>query len=268
MMKKIAALALLLCLICSTALAKDPTPTPPPIEIGQEVLEPPAMIQNMLDIAYTEWETLDGATLKKSNKYTKWRNNGQWGWCGGFITWCMLEAGVPQEEMDFFVDAARESEDGFYHTQGIVHVKEAAVPRLLRGYQTMNRTTYMPQPGYLLVYGCDYNKTIHIGLVYDVQSLGDGKFRLTTLEGNMSNRVKMYIHDYDMYAEDLTKNLSEVPEAERVREASVCMDYSIAKTMPSDRASKQYTWNVTCFLMPWVPDDEVNAETTPTPPAK
>lgn len=73
----------------------------------------------------------------------------------------------------------------------------------------------MPQPGFLLVYGCSFNKTIHVALVYDVKDLGDGKYRITTLEGNMASRVKMYIHDYDMNAEVNTNkktstNLSEV----------------------------------------------------------
>lgn len=265
MMKRIAALALLLCLISSTTLAADNTPTPPPLEITQEVLEPPALIRSVLDIAHTEWETVGGAALKKSNKYTKWRNNYEWGWCAGFITWCMLEAGVPMMDSEKVVtELAKESEDGFYHPEGVAYVKLSNVGDLLISYLAMNRTTHIPQPGYLLVYGASYSGYIHVGMVYDVQPLGDGKFRITTIEGNMSNTVKMYIHDYDMYA-DKEQNLSMVPEAERTLEAARNLDYKIPQ---GKVGGKMYNFYVNCFLMPWVPGDEMNDLTTPTPPAQ
>ena len=266
MIRRIAALALLMCLVTSMALAAT-TPTPPPLDITQEVMQPPEMIRNVLNIAYNEWETLAGSTLKKVNKYTEWRGKGVgFGWCGGFITWCMLEAGVPMEELEAFKTAAKGTEDGFALMEGVHHVKEASVGKLLRGYQIMNRSTNVPQPGYLLVYGCSYNKTIHIGLVYDVQPLGNGKFRLTTLEGNMSNRVKMYVHDYDMYAENQEANLSLVPEEERTREETAEFNYAIPSSTPNGGSSgKKYNYYVNCFLMPWVPGDPVNASTTPTP---
>ena len=250
------ALGLLLCLLCSAALAAE-TPTPQPLAIGQEIIAPPAMIQEMLHIAYSEWESLAGATLKKVNKFTEWRGKGvSFGWCGGYITWCMMEAGVPMEELEYFKDNAKGSEDGFAPEEGVFHVKEASVGKLLRGYQIMNRATDMPQPGYLLVYGCSYNKTIHIGLVYDVQPLGNGRFRLTTLEGNMSNRVKMYVHDYDMFAEDKEANLSLVPEEERTREESADFNYAIPASTPNGKSgSKTYNYYVNCFLMPWLPGE-------------
>ena len=123
-------------------------------------------------------------------------------------------------------------------------------------------------PSFLLVYGCSYNKTIHVGLVYDVEELGDGKFRITTLEGNMSKRVKMYIHDYDMNAEVITKNkestnLTLVPEAERILAESDHLDYAIPASKPSDSASGKYAYYVNCFLMPWIPDNMANTENTP-----
>ncbi|MGN0778770.1 MAG: hypothetical protein ACI4MJ_06455 [Aristaeellaceae bacterium] len=258
-------LAVLLgCMLCSSALAATATPTPPPIPLAQTQLEPPAIIQRVLDIAYNEWQTLDGKVLKKVNKYTEWRGKGvSFGWCGGYITWCMLEAGVPMEELEYVKKNA--GADGFYPAQGVFHVKEASVGKLLRGYQLMNRTTQVPQKGYLLVYGCSYNKTIHVALVYDVQELGEGRFRLTTLEGNMSNRVKLYVHDYDMNADDWQKNLSAVPEAERTLTESACIDYTVPSSKPSSSASKKSPYYVNCFLMTWVPDDEYNALTTPTP---
>ena len=111
--RRLLALTLLACMLCPAAQAATATPTPAPILLEEEVLQPPALIQSMLDIAYGEWQALDGKTLKKCNKYTEWRGKGvSFGWCGGFITWCMLDAGVPMEELEYFKKSA--GGDGFY----------------------------------------------------------------------------------------------------------------------------------------------------------
>jgi len=260
-LKRSLALVMALCLLASPALAAKakPTPTPAPVQVEETIQQPPAQIRKALDIAYGEWERLAGKTLKKVNKYTEWRGKGiGFGWCGGFITWCMMEAGIPMDVLE----KVKKIEGP---VEGIYHVKEASVGKLLRGYQEINRSTRMPQPGYLLVYGVrkSANKTVHVGLVYDVEPLGNGKYRLTTIEGNMSNRVKMYVHDYDMYAEDWTRNLSAIPKEERTQEENSYFNYK----MQVD------TWYVNCFLMPWIPGEEVTEtveeiqlpEVTPAP---
>ena len=262
-LKRMMTIALLMCLFTATALAADPTPTPPPLEITQEVLEPPALIRSVLDIAYSEWESVGGANLPDSNKYTKWRNNYKWGWCNGFITWCMLEAGVPMDDYDYFKEAAKSTADGFVPVEGVHYSKESSVGKLLPAFQMMNRTTMVPQPGYLLVYGASYSRYIHVGMVYDVQALGDGKYRITTIEGNMNHTVKMFIHDYDMNAADKEKNLSVVPEAEQTVEVARNLDYKIPQ---GTVGGKKHNFYVNCFLMPWVPGDSLNEATTPTPP--
>lgn len=242
-----------LCLMCTTAFAAkaQPTPTPPPVDISQQVLTPPEEIQQVLDIAYGEWESLNGKTLKRVNKYTEWRGKGiGFGWCGGYVTWCMMEAGIPMVELEAMEEGP---------VDGLFHIKEASVGKLLRGYQMMGRSTNVPQSGFLLVYGCSFNKTIHVALVYDVQALGGGKYRITTLEGNMANRVKMYVHDYDMNVQVDTNsrkstNLSAIPEEEYPLPASACVDYSLVVTKPSDGTGSKYPYYVNCFLMPWVPE--------------
>ena len=229
----------------SALAAPSPTPTPPPIEITNTVAEPPEIIRKVIDIAMNEWSTLNGKTLPQCNKYTEWRGKGvKFGWCGGFVTWCMLEAGVPMERLETL------KQNGEGPVPGIMHVKEASVGKLLRGYQVIHRTTMMPQKGYLLVYGVrkSANRTVHIGLVVDVVPLGGSRFRITTIEGNLANRVKMYIHDYDMNAEDPTNNLSVVPAEERDREESAAFGWK----MQDDR------WYVNRFLMPWIPDDDAS----------
>ena len=258
-------LALILCLVSPTALAakSTATPTPPPVEITQTVQQPPEIIQGVLDLAYTEWETLAGKKLKNVNKYTEWRGKGiGFGWCGGYITWCMLQHDIAMEQLQVM----QKNKQG--PVDGVVHVKEASVGKILRGYQMMNRSTNVPQPGFLLVYGCSFNKTIHIALVYDVQELGGGKFRLTTLEGNMGQRVKMFIRDYDMNVEVNTKdtkstNLSEIPEEAYTLPASDFVDYSLTVAKPSDGNYKKSAYYVNCFLMPWIPDHMATTENTP-----
>lgn len=237
-----------LTLLTGSALAASKaTPTPPPIDTVTTVMTPPAEIQAVLNLAYSEWETLAGQTLKKVNKYTEWRGKGVgFGWCGGFVTWCMMECGIPMDELENIEEAP---------VEGIHHVMEASVGKLLRGYMKMGRTTMVPQPGFLLVYGKSYNKTIHVGLVYDVEDLGGGKYRLTTIEGNMSNRVKMYVHDYDLYAEDIEENLSLVPEGERTQEETSWFNYRIQAD----------GWYVNRFLMPWIPEDFVTPLPTEEP---
>ena len=249
--RRLLCLVSVLCLLTGTGFAKTKaTPTPAPREttttVAQEV---PETIQKLLDLAYSEWSELNGQKLKKSNKYTKWRNNYEWGWCAGFVTWLMLQLDVPMERM---ADMKEEP------LEGVIHVKEASVAKVMRGYMKAGRSTDVPQKGFLIVYGSTkdpVSKTVHIGLVYDVQELGDGKYRITTIEGNMSNTVRMYVHDYDRNA-DKTKNLSAIPEEERTEPETTAFTYK----MPSKN------WYANVFLMPWIPEDYApEATATPAP---
>ena len=255
-------LVFLLLLPLSSALAAKPkaTPTPAPVQITEEVVEEvPEKIQHMLDIAYTEWETLEGKKLKKSNKYTKWWNNYEWGWCAGFVTWCMLEAGIPQQE---------KNKTPHEEVEGVVHVKEAGQGKLQDGYGYMNRLTRVPQKGFLVVYGngkqfngVPAGGSYHVGLVYDVEDLGDGKYRITTIEGNVDSpgdathskaghTIRMYTRDYDLNAANANKkkeDLSLVPEEERTQEESALFSYDYTYGNPN--------LYINIFLMPWIPEE-------------
>jgi len=215
----------------------------------------PETIQQLLDLAYTEWQAVDGQDLKLSNKYTRWRNEGSWGWCGGFITWCMLELGIPQEEKN-------KTPQG--EVSGVVHVKEAGVGKLYDGYVRMNRITRVPQKGFIVVYGNgkkfgDTESTgyYHVGLVYDVEELSEGIYRITTIEGNVNSpgddthskagsTVRMYTRDYNLYAEKKPQDLSLVPEEERTQEESALFSYDYTYGNPN--------LYITIFLMPWIPE--------------
>ena len=263
LLKRFFSLVLMLALLCgSSALAAKPkaTQTPPPPDVPAEIIqEIPVKIEELLDLAYAELVETNGANLKMKNKYTKWRNNGEYGWCGGFITWCMLELDIPQHEW-----AKTPKEE----VPGIVHVKEAGVGKLVTGYTRMNRISYVPQKGFIVVFGNANKKYVktgatplyHVGLVYDVVRLESGIYRITTIEGNISldftdadgkrhksgHTIRMYTRDYDPSA-DPKKNLTLVPEEERDREESIIFSYGYTYKNPS--------MYVNCFLMPWVPGD-------------
>ncbi len=256
-MKRMIGLLLTFCLLCSGsafAAKAKPTPTPPPQDIVRDVIDPPEIIQNVIDIAYTEWETLHGKTLpNKGNKYQTWWNNYKWGWCAGFVTWCMLEAGVPQDYEDVIL--ARDEGD----VEGIYHCKGSSPSKLIHSYLHMHRTTNIPQKGFIVVYGSESNRWTHVGIVCDVEPLENGKYRLTCIEGNMSNRVKMYIYDYDADIEYSIKkkypdntNITAVPEEERTGEIE--KNYRTYDLRVYEK-NKKKPWYVTCFLMPWVPGE-------------
>ncbi|MBO6093216.1 MAG: CHAP domain-containing protein [Oscillospiraceae bacterium] len=260
-MKQICSLftVLLLLFTIPSSLAAKSTPTPAPVEIETEVIESvPEKIQQLLDLAYSQLVETNGAELKEKNKFTKWRNNYSYGWCCGFITWCMLELNVPQQVWN---------KTPKKETEGIVHVKEAGVGKLVTGYMRMNRTTMVPQKGFISVFG-NRNKKFggstplyHVGLVWDVEKLANGKYRVTTIEGNVSMRftdadgvghkaghtIRMYTRDYDMYAEK-ANNLSLVPEEERTTEETLLHSYGY--TYGND------SLYVHMYLMPWVPGDD------------
>ena len=247
--KRLVSLALVLILfVCSSSLAakkKDNKDQDVIRKITTEVVEDiPETIQEILDLAYEQLIEVNGKNLGQKNKYTKWRNNGSFGWCGGFITWCMLEKGVPQTEW-------QKVEPG--EVEGIVHVKEADVTKLNTGYRKMNRITDIPQKGFLCVYGNvgegGTGKYYHVGLVYDVKKLSEGKYRITTIEGNVTGRtVRMYVRDYDMNAEKKAKNMPLVPVEERDQEESKIFSYKYAY--------KNRNMYITHFLMPWIPEED------------
>lgn len=246
--KRLVSFTLVLILfVCSSSLAakqKEDKNKDVIRKITTEVVEVvPETIQEVLDLAYEQLIEVNGKNLGKKNKYTKWRNNGSFGWCGGFITWCMLEKGVPQTEW---------AKVEWGEVEGIVHVKEADVTKLNTGYRRMNRITDIPQKGFLCVYGNTgeggSGKYYHVGLVYDVKKLSEGKYRITTIEGNVKGRtVRMYVRDYDMNAEKKEKNMPLVPVEERDQEESNIFSYNYAY-----KNRKMY---ITHFLMPWIPEE-------------
>lgn len=226
-----------------------PTATPMPLQISRQPEEPPEVILEMIALAEAEWENLGGKALPKSNKYTKWVNDAEWGWCAGFTSWCAMEAGVPQESLARILQMPEGEADPVFTCSAV------SPGKLLRAFLHMHRTTMIPQKGYFVVYGDRTNYSAHIGLVCDVQLLENGKYRLTTIEGNMKSTVRMFIADYDpvdVYYEQHRRprisNLSAVPEEDRDGENTRSRTWHI-RVSDTDGSD----WYVTCFLMTWLP---------------
>lgn len=256
-MKKIVTLLLLLSMFLpgsSLAAKAKTTPTPPPMEIGTELVDPPEVIRNVLDIAYTEWETTAGKVMKAPNKYTKWYNNASnVGWCAHFVTWCMMQAGVPMDEEKVILARPEGLVEGIYHVQG------SSPSKLVHSYTHMYRTSRIPQKGFIVLYAEDYNMWVHVGLVYDVEKLDNGMYRLTTIEGAMAGTIKMYTFDYDPNAEFSYKNkypnntnCFEIPMEDRTDEETKYRTYDLKVKSKN----KKKPWYINCFLMPWIPGDE------------
>lgn len=244
-MKRLLALLLPLVLLASAlpaSAASKATSTPPPVELEETFTEEiPPEIRKLLDVAQNELEETAGKNLKRKNKYTAWYNAYEWEWCAGFVTWCLMEAGIPQEDY-------RTIEPG--EKAGLYHATASAPGKMVTGYSRMYRTTMIPRKGFIVVYGSkNYGKFWHVGFVYDVEKLDNGRYRLTTIEGNVNNHsVCMFVRDYDPHPAKSTANFFQVPKDERFQEESKTFSY---KFTYNDKT--QY---VTMFLMPWVPGDE------------
>ncbi len=218
----------------------------------------PAAIRRAIDIALAEWQENLGRSLprsdsnkpNKNNKYTTWWGY-DCGWCGAFANYCMDAAGVPLEPSDTY-KKVKPTADGSPHG-----VREAAVPKLDTGFENMHRLTQTePRPGYLVIYGRRDSKSngktvsayafVHVGIITEVEDLGDGKFLLSTVEGNLSNQIKRFCYIYD----------SASPANKKKPDGKANLNMYPAPEDRRTEANVQYTphqdsWYVTEFCMTW-----------------
>lgn len=196
----------------------------------------PAEINDAIDLAVSEWEIASGSGFKRNNKYTIWYcgPNAIFGWCGAFTSYSLGEAGVPQAPTDTYSKLTPLPDGQPYG------VREAGVPKLLTGYTNLDRTTNIPRPGYLVIYGDRGGyKTKHVGLVTRVEDRGDGVYLLETVEGNLSSRIKRLTYLYDSKTKDPQRNMSMLPEDEQTN--SEIFQYRLSSE----------DWRVTAFAQTW-----------------
>lgn len=169
----------------------------------------PEIILKGIDYALKEWAQANGEAFPRSNKYTFWLRNAKsaFGWCGAFVNYSLEQAGIPMRNR---------SETTLQKDGNPYSVREAAVPKIWEGFSKMDRIAFIPQPGYLVIYGRDNGTPyIHVGLVTDVKPLGGGRYELKTVEGNMDNRILRYDFIYDSMAKRIDMNTIRLPEEER-----------------------------------------------------
>ena len=160
------------------------------VTVGDDVL--PETIKNYVYVLNREYYSVKRAKLPKYNQYAKWYygKKKEVGWCAVFTIYCANASGnLPLGEKE--VDTENPSMVQFF--------REGQVGNQYDGFNSLGRFVDVPKPGYLVIYADMSNayRTTHVGSVTDVVDLGDGKYAVTTVEGNMSNTVKSYSYIYD-----------------------------------------------------------------------
>ncbi len=152
----------------------------------------PERIKALIYVARHEFYTVHRARLPKYNQYAKWYygKKKEVGWCAVFTIWCANASGT---------DPVQEETLEGVPEGGVLLLREGQVGNQYDGFQKLGRFTGIPRPGYPVLYGDLSNgyRTTHIGLVVAVSDAGGGLYRVTTVEGNMSNTVKSYTYLYD-----------------------------------------------------------------------
>lgn len=196
----------------------------------------PPEVEQGIAVALHEWDEYlqSGKSIPKSNKYTKWfcGRPCEFGWCGAFVNFSLEMGGVPmasREKTELLIDGRAGA------------VREAAVPKILEGFKKMDRIGYIPQPGSEVIYGRRGGyATIHVGLVTEVKPLGEGKYEVQTVEGNMGPRIRRYHYIYDAFADNFERNMSALPKEQQTSP-------EIFNYIPH----KDGAWYVTAFGQSW-----------------
>ena len=196
----------------------------------------PDQINTVIDFALGEWREAANKAFSRAgskNKYSFWQcGKGpkcNIGWCGAFLGYVFDTCGVPMDEPT--KSTPHESGEPY-------SVRAAGVGKINKGFERMNRLSMVPQPGYLVVYGEQRGYGYkHIGMVTDVDDLGNGVYLLKTVEGNMSNRIKRYCYLFD--SNEKQRNTKPCPK-EYIRDDGEINDYEHIKK-----------WNITTFCQTW-----------------
>ena len=196
----------------------------------------PDQINTVIDFALGEWREAANKAFSRAgskNKYSFWQcGKGpkcNIGWCGAFLGYVFDTCGVPMDEPT--KSTPHESGEPY-------SIRAAGVGKINKGFERMNRLSMVPQPGYLVVYGEQRGYGYkHIGMVTDVDDLGNGVYLLKTVEGNMSNRIKRYCYLFD--SNEKQRNTKPCPK-EYIRDDGEINDYEHIKK-----------WNITTFCQTW-----------------
>ena len=191
------------------------------VQVGEKPV--PEEITQVIDRAIAEWAEANNQALPKYNKYTQWFNphakNG-FGWCGAFVGFQFSEVGIEMDK-EYRAKSAPPLKDG-----SLFAVRQASQTKLFEGFQSRNRLSNIPRPGYYINYGRRGSTPYtHVALVAAVQPLGEGKYILDTVEGNLNARIRRYQYIYDSQAERKERNITPVPKDMQTHPDTYLYDY-------------------------------------------
>ena len=187
----------------------------------------PVEIQAMINLAAEQWDIHANKTLKRSNEYTAWyygNTKTAIGWCAAFTSWCAVHAGVTTlKEKQIMAFLTGDKTDLPYEPidaiPDVFMMCEVNVIRCRNAYINTGRLVSIPKPGYQIFYGrIGGAPTLHTGLVESVRLIKEGVYEITTLEGNVGNRVKRFCMRYTPEPKQKHHNMKAVPGGERVVE--------------------------------------------------
>lgn len=180
------------------------------VEVSDENM--PIGARNLVYNAKKEFYLNKMQRLPKFNEYAKWyyKKKKEVGWCSVFGSYIVNASGLDSYKYNTIpVDSINK-----YSVFGLL---EGQVGHQWDGYSSVDRFVNVPKPGYYVIYGNRKNayKYTHIGIVVDVIDLGNNKYRVTTVEGNMSNTVKSYTYVYDSTIPHPKENMFETDKNDR-----------------------------------------------------
>jgi len=183
------------------------------VQVGEKPV--PEEVLPVIEQAIAAWAAADNAAFPKYNLYTQWFNpaakNG-FGWCGAFVGYYFDEAGIEMNP-EYRAKSAPPLEDG-----SLFAVRQASQTKLYEGFQSRNRLSHIPRPGYYIIYGRRGSTPYtHVGLVTAAEYLGEGVYALETVEGNLNARIRRYRYLYDSLAERKDRNISAIPAEQQTQ---------------------------------------------------
>ena len=177
------------------------------VQVGEKPV--PEGITRVIESALADWAAADGKPLPRYNEYTKWFNPAAkdgFGWCGAFVGLHFDKAGIEMNK-EYRAKNAPPLADG-----SLFAVRQASQTKLYEGFQSRNRLSNLPRPGYYIIYGKKGSTPYtHVGLITAVKDMGEGVYLLETVEGNLNSRIKRYSYLYDSLAERKDRNIRPTP---------------------------------------------------------
>ena len=177
------------------------------VKVGNKPV--PDQVQQVIEAAIADWAAASEKPFPKYNQYTQWFNpaakNG-FGWCGAFVGYHYENAGIEMNK-EYRAKNAPPLTDG-----SLFAVRQASQTKLFEGFQSRNRLSNIPEPGYYIIYGRRGSTPYtHVGLITAVTPMENGVYKLETVEGNLGSRIKRFSYLYDSLAEKKDRNIKSLP---------------------------------------------------------